>query len=64
MEGEKWRGAVPCFPLCKTTHNFLAFHFSKKTTTNTAMQSQETNKQMETAPSWWQSDDAWAMMNG
>ena len=26
------------------------------------MESQETNKQIETAPSWWQSDDAWAMI--
>ena len=26
------------------------------------MQSQETNKQIESAPSWWQSDDAWAMI--
>ena len=30
--------------------------------TNTAMQSQETNKQIEAATSWWQSDDAWAMI--
>ncbi|MCP4927968.1 MAG: hypothetical protein GY918_02785, partial [Gammaproteobacteria bacterium] len=26
------------------------------------MQSQETKKQIESVPSWWQSDDAWAMI--
>ncbi|MBT4159112.1 MAG: hypothetical protein HOD99_09770, partial [Planctomycetaceae bacterium] len=26
------------------------------------MQSQETKKQIESAPPWWQSDDAWAII--
>ncbi|MDA8042433.1 MAG: hypothetical protein MPJ22_08460, partial [Pirellulales bacterium] len=26
------------------------------------MQSQETKKQIESAPLWWQSDDTWAMI--
>ena len=30
MEGEKWRGAVQCFPPYKTMHKFLAFLFLKK----------------------------------
>ena len=32
------------------------------TTTNTVIQSRESNKQIESVPSWWQSDDVWAMI--
>ena len=67
MEGENWLGVVQAFPPSFKPAiyvEYIAFlvWFSKKTTTNTVMQSQETNKQIESAPSWWQSDDAWAMI--
>ena len=32
------------------------------TSTSTVIQIRESNKQIESVPSWWQSDDAWAMI--
>ena len=62
MEVEKCLGAVQ-YTTIKQPYQIHSFSTSQKTTNyNTVMQSQETKKQIESVPSWWQSDDAWAMI--
>ena len=62
MDVERWLGAVQ-YTTIKQPYQIHSFSTSQKTTNyNTVMQSQETKKQIESVPSWWQSDDAWAMI--